>query len=99
MHLFTNLHTNPESWLSTNDPRVLVSPCLAVQDTAARRADAAPPGAGDAGLHADAVRHVLQHLDLPRGRRGLRTRLLHCVSSAERLTGWTRPDPTRPGLA
>lgn len=58
-----------------------------MQDTAARRADAAPPGAGDAGLHADAVRHVLQRLDLPGGHRGLSTRVLCGVSSAERLTG------------
>lgn len=76
----------------------------AVQDPAARRADAAPPGAGDAGLHADAVRHVLQHLDLPGGHRGLSPRVLHGVSSAERrLTGRrgpdsAGPDPIRPGL-
>lgn len=75
-----------------------------MQDTAARRADAAPPGAGDAGLHADAVRHVLQHLDLPGGRRGLGPRLLRGVPSAERLSGCEDPDGagsdlTRPGLA
>lgn len=73
-------------------------PGLAVQVAAPPGADAAAPGAGDSGLHADAVRHDLQHLDLPGGRRRLGPRLLCGVSAAERrLTG--REGPARPGSA
>lgn len=42
----------------------------------------APHDAGVSGLHADAVRHVLQHLDLPGGHRGLWPRLFDLLPSA-----------------
>lgn len=48
-----------------------------------RGADAAARGAGGAGLRADAGRHVLQRLGLPRGARGLRRRLLRGVPAAQ----------------
>lgn len=43
--------------------------------------DGPPHAAGDSGLHADAVRHVLQHVDLSRGRCGLCPWLFHLISS------------------
>lgn len=46
------------------------------------RPDAVPCGAGGAGLHGDAGRHVLQRLDLPRGHRGLHTGLFCGVPPA-----------------
>lgn len=56
----------------------------------ARDPDGPPHATGDSGLHADAVRHVLQHLDLPRCDRGLCPRLLHLISSAgSEMMVWT----------
>lgn len=56
-------------------------PLFPLQLVAARYPDAPPHAPGVAGLHADAVRHVVQHLDLPRGRRGISHRVFHLVSS------------------
>lgn len=47
--------------------------------------------AGDARIHADALRHVLQRLDLPWGHPGLRLGILCGFSSPEtRLRCWNR---------
>lgn len=51
-------------------------------------ASALPPDrhthpAGDARLHANALRHVLQRVDLPGGHRGIRLGLLFYFSSPE----------------
>lgn len=55
--------------------------------------DGPPHHAGVSGLHADAVRHVLQHLDLPWGHRGLHPRLFHLISSpGSDVTVWTVSD-------
>lgn len=58
-----------------------VFPLLPRQLVAARYPDSPPHTAGDSGLHADAVRHVLQHLDLPWGHCGLSSRLFHLIPS------------------
>ncbi|XP_031711435.1 protein SLC31A2 isoform X2 [Anarrhichthys ocellatus] len=49
-----------------------------------------PHAAGVSGLHADAVRHVLQHLDLHRCHHGLSPRLFHLIPSpGSNLMVWT----------
>lgn len=56
-------------------------PLFPLQMVVAWYPDAPPHAAGVSGLHADAMRHVLQHLDLPRGHRGLSPRLFHLLPS------------------
>lgn len=52
--------------------------------------DGPPHAAGVSGVHADAVRHVLQHLDLPRGRGGLRPRVFPLLPSrGSQMMIWT----------
>lgn len=55
---------------------------VGLQLAAARHPDVPPRPAGDAGLHADALRHVLQRVDLPGRRPRLRPRLLRRLPSA-----------------
>lgn len=63
---------------------------LRPQLAAAWDPDSAAHAAGGPGLHADAVRHVLQHLDLPRGHRRLCSRLFHLITAARSdLMVWT----------
>lgn len=50
---------------------------------ASRRPDVPPRSPGDSGLHADAVCHVLQHLDLLGGFSGLWARIFHLVPALE----------------
>lgn len=50
---------------------------------ASRRPDAPPQSAGDPGLHADAVCHVVQHLDLLGRHRGLWSRIFHFFPALE----------------
>lgn len=67
-----------------------ISVSLRPQLVAARYPDGAPHAAGVSGLHADAVRHVLQHVDLSRGHRGLRPGLFHLFPSpGSDVTVWT----------
>lgn len=71
--------------------------CVPPQLAAPRDPDPPPRPAGDSGLHADAVRHVLQRLDLPRGHRGLHARLFHLLPPpGSRLTLGTNSD--HPGV-
>lgn len=56
---------------------------FAFQLGSSRRPDVPPRSAGDSGLHADAVCHVVQHLDLFGGYSGLWARIFHLVPALE----------------
>lgn len=65
-------------------------PLFHLQIFAAWYPDSPPHAAGVSGLHDHALRHVLQHLDLHRGRRGLGPRIFHLISfRGSHLMVWT----------